>query len=1084
MSSWVPRRTTPGTEEVRLATTLTGGLSLAVWMGGVARELDLVQQASRLRDGAPGPAPADVQATADVLTAAERRERDLYGRLLDLLDVVVDTDVLSGTSAGGINAVLLALARVRGCDLGPLRDTWLDLGALLGLLRDPADADVPSLLAGDAAVYAHLVALLRGMTAAPVPTSTPSTTLYVTTTLLTPESARFVDDMGTSVQDADRHGVLTFTEDHLADPGVADALALAARSTSAFPGAFEPSYVPAVGGVPAQGKVPARPAMLPYAAVTRGHWAVDGGLLDNQPLDLVLQRVFDRRASRRVRRIMLFVVPTTGPAPDLLRPAPSDDPGDPYGLLGALMHDVEAVTSQSITASLRAVADHDDQAAARVDLRRTLARTVARLWPCRLFADDADLFEGFVAREVDRVARPLVTAATRILSTWSPATPRDPVGIPPQWEDALRTGGAGSALLGRGVRDALAAPLRAAGVPRAVTDLPAAGRDVLDEAKSLVVQLLRDAYDAAAPGPAGEAARAAVTGHLAHVHEAVPMLRAPSAMTDARSARDRVDPFTLVRACLEDAVVGGSRGASLDEVAVAVARAWEAADAVDAAPWRGLATVLVDAADVLAAGATATNAVATYLVALGLRPPSLVPTTCFPGVGEALPLPLDASQDAVSDADTVAVRLFDLVAAELALLPPEAGPLQRAGLVQVSADTRSALAPSRSTAARKLTGLQLHHFGAFYKRSWRQNDWMWGRLDGAGWLVHVLLSPARLAVVAAAGAAGTGASPAAWATGELARLAGTGTVPADVADELAYLDHVGEPGGVCPQHLGTTSLWLARAWQHEVVADELPRLADEVLGTPEGAAVDKSPGRTRTWAQKVRAAAPGGVPGASLDALLDECPVADETFASDRGTPLMVSTVTKAAATAVAAVDSVHGIPGPARPAVTTARTVALAGYRVTAATRGAVKAVLLVGLALLVVGGALTTVTSDVVGVPMLVVALAGAYLVTVGAWQWSRRLVGALVSVTLGAAIVALAVPWVRDLLFGDGTAADHGFVGDRGGGVLEWLADAWWHPLAAVAGVLVVLCVVAALLSTLGPGRSRRPKSGPAVPPAPTA
>ena len=40
---------------------------------------------------------------------------------------------------------------------------------------------------------------------------------------------------------------------------------------------------------------------------------------------------------------------------------------------------------------------------------------------------------------------------------------------------------------------------------------------------------------------------------------------------------------------------------------------------------------------------------------------------------------------------------------------------------------------------RKLAGTALHHFGAFLDRTWRQNDIMWGRLDGAERLVTSLL---------------------------------------------------------------------------------------------------------------------------------------------------------------------------------------------------------------------------------------------------------------------------------------------------------------------------------------------------------
>src|SRR5262249_12150614 len=44
----------------------------------------------------------------------------------------------------------------------------------------------------------------------------------------------------------------------------------------------------------------------------------------------------------------------------------------------------------------------------------------------------------------------------------------------------------------------------------------------------------------------------------------------------------------------------------------------------------------------------------------------------------------------------------------------------------------------------KLAGVQLGHFGAFYRQSWRVNDYIWGRIDGATKLVQAILSPARL----------------------------------------------------------------------------------------------------------------------------------------------------------------------------------------------------------------------------------------------------------------------------------------------------------------------------------------------------
>src|SRR5262249_45697977 len=58
---------------------------------------------------------------------------------------------------------------------------------------------------------------------------------------------------------------------------------------------------------------------------------------------------------------------------------------------------------------------------------------------------------------------------------------------------------------------------------------------------------------------------------------------------------------------------------------------------------------------------------------------------------------------------------------------------QEVELVQVSS-----LQPDR------VTGFQLTHFGAFYPASWRINDWLHGRMDGAVQTVRLLLSPERL----------------------------------------------------------------------------------------------------------------------------------------------------------------------------------------------------------------------------------------------------------------------------------------------------------------------------------------------------
>ena len=75
-------------QEVRFAVAMSGGVSLAVWMGGVAREMNLLQEASNLRQSRNLPVSADGSGSgsagagatpATALTAGRMREAPLTG---------------------------------------------------------------------------------------------------------------------------------------------------------------------------------------------------------------------------------------------------------------------------------------------------------------------------------------------------------------------------------------------------------------------------------------------------------------------------------------------------------------------------------------------------------------------------------------------------------------------------------------------------------------------------------------------------------------------------------------------------------------------------------------------------------------------------------------------------------------------------------------------------------------------------------------------------------------------------------------------------------------------------------------------
>jgi patatin-related protein len=935
---------------------------------------------------------------------------------------------------------MLAYVRARNGDLGKLRDLWLDLGAMLDLLREPADVDVPSLLYGDRRMFKDLDERLPTLSPDRDVVDPPSTTLYITTTLLSGESSRFTDALGTLVQDNDKRGLFTFNESDLARDDIEGALALAARSTASFPGAFEPSFIPFDTGTAAAGEIPARPAMKDFANITRSHWVADGGLLDNQPLDVLLERIFDRRARRPVRRILLYVVPTAGPSADAAKATPGADLATPYGLLAGLMADLSAATSQSISADLRGIVAHNDRTEARSNLRLQLAATAARLAPQRLLT--ASLLKDYIEQEREDQARTLTTAMLKVLTTWPTQTAGAPFGIPPGWLPPLRENGGAERQIVRAIGAVLEGrwnPVE--GDPPKTSDpaLPQDdpqfaryGQTAFDEAKSMVLSVLLDGYDAAAASDRTELSDAVA---VVHKHSPKP----------ARPRPEQLAESTCIG--LAQQANGAGPAPSLTDAATALATAWSNQTGAGAEAWAGLATALKEVGPLLTRLATSSGgALSTYVEYLGL-------------------------DQAAIETGHLSAALFDLAVSERALLPVGIEPYQPVELVQLSADTRSLLAPKLSTAGGKLTGLQFHHFGAFYKASWRANDWMWGRLDSAGWLVHALLDPRRLRLRTEDVAAGDRAD---WL---IEKLESFGPVPladgpdrpdgpptrAGVKAELSFLDPPDlDPPGLdkpelkTPSSLPRTALWLATAWQEEIVDEELPVLAGVVLGEP-GREPDRSPRATQSWAREVLDAVSASRSGGGrpdLTALLQTCPVPTETFATDMGSPLMVRTLAKAAATTTAVINSTQQIPGAVRPAVKTAHTIALGGYRATVATKASARILAAAGLMLLAIGIGAAVQSAAVFGVGGLLLVGLGGYLLAFGAWQTSGRLFAALVAVTLTGAVASLATPVVRNWLFGS-SPTDPGLVGRH----LHWFAESWWHPLLPIVLLVVLLAVVGA-------------------------
>jgi patatin-related protein len=154
-----------------------GGSSLAIYMNGVAQEMLRLVRAT-----APDPQDDTRPLIPDEkLSGSERVYRKL-GKILNRGDAKeldgstpIRTrfviDILSGTSAGGINAVFLAKALANNQDIDPLRAMWIKQGDISMLLNDKeSDEDIkigqqdpPRSLLNSRRMYYELLDALEGM---------------------------------------------------------------------------------------------------------------------------------------------------------------------------------------------------------------------------------------------------------------------------------------------------------------------------------------------------------------------------------------------------------------------------------------------------------------------------------------------------------------------------------------------------------------------------------------------------------------------------------------------------------------------------------------------------------------------------------------------------------------------------------------------------------------------------------------------------------------------------------------------------------------------------------------------------------
>ena len=404
-------------KELRLALVCYGGISLAVYMHGITKEIWHLARASRARaDGTPTTGSEAVY--ADLLDDMEARAG---------IRVRVLADIIAGASAGGINGVFLAQAIATGQSLDPLTDLWLasaDVEALIDPVAAPSSRfskvwalPLAWMAAGRSAesldtveeatrdeVRAKLSHFVRSRWFEPpfggdtftgllldafdamaasergprlLPDGQPLD-LFVTVTDFTGHPERLTLHSPPEVVETEHRLVVGFGDGGRAVDTLAAApeLAFAARATSSFPGAFPPFTVRELDRVLAArgARWPTRDSflrrILPRHAAAQGAERavlIDGSVLANAPFRPAIDALKDRPARREIDRRFVYIDPYPGLK---FRIGNADgEPGFFQTILGAIS---ELPRKQPIRDNLEAIAERS----ARIDRMRGILAAI------------------------------------------------------------------------------------------------------------------------------------------------------------------------------------------------------------------------------------------------------------------------------------------------------------------------------------------------------------------------------------------------------------------------------------------------------------------------------------------------------------------------------------------------------------------------------------------------------------------------------------------------------------------------------------------------------------------------------------
>jgi patatin-related protein len=725
-------------KELRLALICYGGVSLAVYMHGITREIWHMVRASRaFHEGTP----------------TQGGSEDIYRELIAEMQAKsgvrmrVITDIITGASAGGINGIFLAQAIVTGQSLEPLTDLWLR-DADVEVLLDPDARPLSRFSKFWAAPIAWMVLRRRGgaieRTVAAEAQDEVATKLsrFVRARWFQPPfggrgfSRLLLDAFQTMASGSAEHPLLpsgqpldlfvTVTDFHghseqlrlNSPPNVTETehrisigfstrgkpageiahaaeLVFAGRATASFPGAFPPFTVGELDGLLKSRRVDwaQRDAFLQrilpqhFAAGTvEEAFLIDGSVLANAPFSQAISALRNRPARREVDRRFVYIDPKPGRPSFRIRRRKADGteqvkaPGFFATIFGATS---DIPREQPIRDSLNAIEGQSQR--------------IARM------------------REITEHLRPEVEEMIEAMlgRTWflSKPTPERMV----KWRISMLE----KAVAASGYSYPAYAHLRLVGL---MDDIVSTARRVLPEGGDEHFAQLREAVWSEIC--ARDLDR--VTGAKGKV-----MARPTTRFFRQQDVRFRIRRLRFLARRLADDIEGTA------DVAPAVADAMR--DAIYASLSRYFE---METAEYLSPQ-----------VADAVRHAASDPGRLIDQLANCRDLKAadDATDKALLDAmmqlpeaarRTMLFGYLGYTLYDIATLPL----LQGEGLDEFDPIKVDRIAPDDATAIRSggaaatLKGIEFNNFGAFFSRAYRENDYLWGRLHGVDRLVDILVS--------------------------------------------------------------------------------------------------------------------------------------------------------------------------------------------------------------------------------------------------------------------------------------------------------------------------------------------------------